>query len=102
VARYSRTGADFGAILRSPEIRGVVEDHAQRVAARARAYAPVDDGSYRASIHVEVRPNGGPKGDRPEALVVADDKAAAAVEFGNRHVRGQHVLSRALSDTTSH
>jgi hypothetical protein len=100
MARYSRSGADFGAILRSPDVRAAVVNVAGRVAATARAIAPVDDGSYRASIHVEVRPNGGPKGDRPETLVVADDKAAAAVEFGNRHVRGQHVLARALGSVT--
>jgi hypothetical protein len=100
VARYSSQGADFGAILRSREIHAAVEAEARQVAARAHAIAPVDDGSYRQSIHVEVRPNGGPKGDRPEALVVADEKAAAAVEFGNHHNRAQHILARALADTT--
>lgn len=97
MARYSRDGADFGAILRSPGVRDAVVDIADQVADRARALAPVDDGEYKASIAVRVVELGGNDRDRPEAYVVADVAHGAAVEFGNSRTRGRHVLARALT-----
>lgn len=96
MARYSRDGADFGGILRMPGIRAAVVDVAEQTATRAIAGAPVDDGDYQRSITVTVVENGGDDGDRPEAFVTARVGHAAAVEFGNSRVRGQHVLARAL------
>lgn len=40
-------------LLKSPEVRAIIRPHAERVAARARATAPVDSGEYQEKIGVE-------------------------------------------------
>lgn len=40
-------------LLKSPEVRALLRERADRVAARARASAPVDTGDYRNSVKVE-------------------------------------------------
>lgn len=96
MARYSRDGADFGAILQSPGIRAAVSSVTEEIAARARGYAPVDDGDYLRGIQTSVLARGGDDGDRPEGRVTASAPHSAAVEFGNSRTRGQHVLGRAM------
>lgn len=62
-------------VLRSEGVRRELREHAERVAARARAQAPVDTGAYRDSIRVESDTT-----DRPVERVVSDDPAARIIE----------------------
>jgi hypothetical protein len=65
----------FRDLSRSAGVRAVVDEAAERVAARARATAPVDSGAYRDSIHTT-----GKLQDRYVGLVIASDEAALAIE----------------------
>lgn len=96
MARYSREGADFGAILNSPGVRAAVAATTEDIAARARGLAPVDDGDYLRGIRTSMTARGGDNQDRPEGRVTATAPHSAAVEFGNSRSRGQHVLGRAI------
>ncbi|CAA9364390.1 MAG: hypothetical protein AVDCRST_MAG68-5035 [uncultured Gemmatimonadetes bacterium] len=96
MARYSRDGADFGAILRMPGVRAAVIDVTEQVGARARSFAPVDDGDYLRGIETTLIERGGNDRDRPEGRVTATAPHSAAVEWGNSRSRGRHVLARAL------
>lgn len=49
--KINRRGA--AELLKSPEVRALVRPHAERVAARAKASAPVDSGEYQEKIGVE-------------------------------------------------
>lgn len=62
-------------MLREHMMERAVKPAAERVAARARATAPVDTGAYQASIHVEVTQTG-----RLVARVVASDRKAGLIE----------------------
>lgn len=62
-------------VLRSEGVRRELREHAERVAARARAQAPVDTGAYRDSIRVESDTT-----DRAVERVVSDDPAARIIE----------------------
>lgn len=64
------------AFLQGPEVRKVIGQVGERVAARARATAPVDTGAYKASITVVQDTT-----DRAAARVVARDKKAILVEM---------------------
>ena len=57
----------------------VCKAEAERVAARARASAPVATGAYRDSIHVKTEPRSG-VGDWAHSYVVADDWKAHIIE----------------------
>lgn len=68
--------AFFVALGRDPAILGLCEQAAHKIAGLARANAPVDEGDYRDSIHVER----GQRGGRGVYLVVADDPKALLIE----------------------
>lgn len=85
-----------GQILKSSEMARVVLAAAEVGADAARAAAPKDTGELAASIHVEYGgDSGGLKGDRVEALIVADARHAAAVQFGTKYQRAQPYLDAA-------
>ena len=65
----------YDALLVSPQVEALVKRPAERVAAAARASAPVDTGAYRDSIRVETK-----RQKRVVALVVADSEHALGVE----------------------
>jgi hypothetical protein len=93
---YRRDIREMGRFLRSDELSRAVHAAATEVRDQARTLAAVeafDTGQYRDSLAVE-RLDGR---DRVGWAVVADDEAAAAVEFGNRRTggRGRHILTRA-------
>lgn len=63
-------------LLKSDQFRPAVRAEAEKIAARARANAPVDSGEYRDSITVEsLTPH-----DRAALRVIAKDLKAAIVE----------------------
>lgn len=76
------------------DLRQAVTEQAHLIAVRARVFAPVRTGRYKASIKV-TRARGWD--GRLAANVVADVPYARFVEEGRRdiHGRGHHVLRRA-------
>lgn len=72
-------------LLKSPEVRAMLRQRAEAVAARARASAPVNTGDYRNSIQVESATT-----DRAVERVVAKDRKALIIESRTGN------LSRAL------
>lgn len=62
-------------LLKSPEVRALLRQRAEAVAARARASAPTDTHDYQESIHVESATT-----DRAVERVVADDWKAHIIE----------------------
>lgn len=71
--KINRRGA--AELLKSPEVRALLKERADRVAARARSTAPVDTGDYRNSIAVESATT-----DRAVERVVARAPHALIVE----------------------
>lgn len=67
---------DAKAVLRSREVAEALDAVAERMAAAARASAPVESGEYRASIRVESDPSR----ERARVRVVADSPHAVLVE----------------------
>lgn len=67
--------AFFQQLSRSPEIVALVREKAERIAADARASAPVDTGDYRDAIHVELKFQ-----KRAVAVVVAADRKSLLIE----------------------
>ena len=91
----------LGELLKGPEMVALTAEGARRGLEWAREHAQVGHepndphpGEFRASIHV-VEDAKSAKGDRAAALLVADSDDAVAVEFGNRHRKGSHVLAEA-------
>lgn len=74
-AQVKLNSAGVESLLGAPGVRAVCREHAEAVAARARASAPVDTGAYRASIHVESDTT-----DRAVERVVASAPHAMLVE----------------------
>lgn len=86
-----------GQLLKSSDMARVVLAAAEVGADAARAAAPKDTGELAGSIRVEYAgENGGPKGDRVEAWIVADARHAAPVEFGTARQRAQPFLQAAI------
>lgn len=98
MATYRADHAATGRWLRtSAELQAACHDAAERIAARARAIAPVDSGAYRSGIVVRDEPNTAWDG-RVGSVVEATAPHSATVEWGTRRHRGrgQHVLRRAV------
>lgn len=76
MSKVTASYSGIGEILRSGQVRADLTARAGRVAAAARARAPVLSGRYRASIHVEQNTT-----DRVAVSVVADTPYAVEVEF---------------------
>ncbi|MFE7029450.1 HK97-gp10 family putative phage morphogenesis protein [Streptomyces sp. NPDC057621] len=74
-------------------VQQAVMDTAEQGRDYARFIAPVDTGRYRDSI--EARKDGN------EAEVVSDVDHAPFVEYGTRHMEGQHIFGRTLDHLKS-
>ena len=86
-----------GQLLKSSDMARVVLAAAEVGADAARVVVPQDTGELADSIHVEYGgDSGGPKGDRVEALIVADAPHAVNVQFGTRRQRAQPFLEAAI------
>lgn len=84
-------------IMKSDEVGDVCYDVARQVMSNAQALAPDGPtGRYASSFSVSRISERMGGAERAGAQVVNDAPHAAAVEFGNRRVAGQHVLTRAL------
>ncbi|MEV5429108.1 HK97-gp10 family putative phage morphogenesis protein [Streptomyces sp. NPDC052701] len=81
------------ALADHPAVQKAVQDTAERGRDFARSIAPVDTGRYRDSI--EVRKDG------DGAEIVSDVDYAAHVEYGTRHMEGQHIFGRTLDHLKS-
>ncbi|CAM5331824.1 HK97-gp10 family putative phage morphogenesis protein [Streptomyces aurantiogriseus] len=80
--------AAIKALTRHETVQQAVQDTAERGRDFARSIAPVDTGRYRDSI--EVREDG------DGAEIVSDVDYAAHLEYGTRHMEGQHIFGRTL------
>jgi len=83
-------GPAFNDMLNMPEVQAEVEKHAEGIATRARANAPVQSGAYQDSIHVE-QTNSREQGwtelsPRGMYTVVADAAHASRVEASHRPI----------------
>lgn len=95
---YRKSYAGVGEMLVMPGMVAAMAGRANKVAARARATAPVQTGEYADSFVVTsgIRPPGrGPA--RAYGRVTNTSDHAIHVEFGNEHSRGHRTLGRALS-----
>lgn len=84
MARYQPNRESFGRMMKSRPIRRITNRAARAGANYVRSIAPVDTGAYRDSIRVEDGLS--QRGDRVASYVVADDPAAAPLEWGNERV----------------
>ncbi|MER6236538.1 HK97 gp10 family phage protein [Streptomyces clavifer] len=85
--------AAIRSLTRHVTVSKAVVDKAEQGAAYARSIAPVDTGRYRDSIEVVEDDDG--------ADIVADVDYADDLEYGTRHVEGQHILGRTLDSLRS-
>ncbi|MFD8472045.1 HK97 gp10 family phage protein [Streptomyces globisporus] len=85
--------AAIDALSRDPAVRKAVVDRAEQGQDFARSIAPVDTGRYRDSLHVVEDSDG--------AEIVADVDYADDLEYGTRHMPGQHILGRTLDSLRS-
>ncbi|MEU6181168.1 HK97-gp10 family putative phage morphogenesis protein [Streptomyces coeruleorubidus] len=76
------------ALTRHETVQTAVQDTAERGRDFARSIAPVDTGQYRDSIGV--------REDGDDAEVFSDADHAPYVEYGTRHMEGQHIFGRTL------
>lgn len=88
--RYSKDIKGLNALMRSPEVRDVLRQVAERGAEIARAISPVDTGDYRNSFVVTTQEVAGVHENRAGARIVNTSPHAAYVEWED----GYHVLSR--------
>lgn len=95
--RYEPDYRGTGRLLRTAEMARVVLAAAEHGADAARLAVPRNTGELAASVHVEYAgDNGGARGDRVEARIVADAPHAAAVEFGNARTQARPFLQAAI------
>lgn len=91
----------LGELLVSPEMQAAMREKAQKAADYAEAMSPVGPegdphrGEYRASWEVESGVREEPS-RRAYGRVTNTTDYAASVEFGNSHMDGQYVLTRAI------
>lgn len=89
--------AAFGELLAGPEMQGLMAEKIKAAEVAAKALAPVDDGEYLASFTTETGVRAGVDGtSRAYGTLRNTAGHAAAVEFGNRKTKAQHVLLRAI------
>lgn len=92
--RYQANFAATGAFLRtSAVLRRECRRAGEEIREVAEAIAPIDEGDYIASMSVQ---DAVPT-DRVGAILLADDPAAAPLEFGNARTGGvgRNILTRA-------
>ncbi|MFJ8508630.1 HK97 gp10 family phage protein [Streptomyces avermitilis] len=85
--------AAIRALTRHQAVHKAVVDTAEQGAEFARSIAPVDTGRYRDSIKVREDDDG--------AEIVSDVDYADDLEYGNRHMPGQHIFGRTLDSLRS-
>ncbi|MFH9038497.1 HK97-gp10 family putative phage morphogenesis protein [Streptomyces sp. NPDC017966] len=85
--------AAIRALTRHETVQEAVQDTAERGRDYARSIAPVDTGQYRDSIGI--------REDGDEAEIVSDADHAPYVEYGTRHMEGQHIFGRTLDHLKS-
>lgn len=91
VAVYTPNHSGTGEMLVGPEMRRMVSDAGDIAVSlyRARVQRATGENARAVRVHTEI---GGRKNDRWTAVVTAYAPHAAAREFGNRGVPGEHVL----------
>ena len=104
MAIYTGSYSGLGEMIRSGFMEAEMRGRADRVAALARAIAPVyegpDDphrGRYKGSFVVSSTSRGGWRKNRASGIVTCTDPAALEIEFGTSEHHGHHVLRRALA-----
>jgi HK97 gp10 family phage protein len=80
--------AAIKALTRHETVQEAVHDTAERGRGFARSIAPVDTGRYRDSIGI--------RKDGDNAEIFSDADHAPYVEYGTRHMEGQHIFGRTL------
>jgi hypothetical protein len=85
--------AAIKALTRHQTVREAVVDTAERGRDFARSIAPVETGRYRDSIEVVEDDEG--------AEIVAHVDYADDLEYGTRHMEGQHIFGRTLDSLRS-
>ena len=107
-AKFTLDKKGVGQLLKSEGMRKGMEERANRIAARARAIAPVGDaaagdthpGEYRDSIVVTSTTEGGAKKDRAAAAVTATADHARYVEYQpDENGVAHHTMLRAAVET---
>ncbi|MEV1096481.1 HK97 gp10 family phage protein [Streptomyces sp. NPDC049952] len=85
--------AAIRSLARHEPVSKAVVDRAEQGADYARSIAPVRTGRYRDSIEVVEDDDG--------ADIVADVDYADDLEYGTRHMEGQHIFGRTLDSLRS-
>jgi len=106
-AKFTLDKKGVGLLLKSDGMRAAMRERAERIAARARAIAPVGDaasdphpGEYRDSITVADTTTGGARGDRAAASATAAAPHARLVEYQpDRNGQAHHTMYRAAVET---
>ncbi len=99
MATFRANDAGIRAMAATSEMGDAMRQLAERVAARARAIAPVDTGLYQASFEVSVVERDGKRVGRVSNAVQDPDSGAhyaPFLEFGTEHMDAQRVLGRSL------
>lgn len=104
MGNFKPNRAGIGAMLRGPELQGLMREKAEKIAAAARSMAPVGKppedkhpGMYRDSFEVSSGVTTDVQGNqRAYGRVTNTAPHAAAVEWGNSRSPAQHVLGRAM------
>lgn len=91
---YQRTPREFAPFLQSAGLQAACVWAANRGANWVRDRAPRDQGDYARGVRAV--PARSPRGDRVGARLEATDPKSAAIEFGNRRVKGRHLLRDAI------
>jgi hypothetical protein len=107
MAIYEGSYAGLGEMIRSGFMEAEMRARAERVAALARAIAPVykgpDDphrGRYKESFVVSSTSRGGWRKNRAAGIVTSTDPDALEIEFGTSKELGHHTLRKALAAAT--
>lgn len=97
-SRYTHKYKAFGdAVLRSPEMVGLMLARAEAIKARAIASAPRETGEYAASFNASAGiGKAAGKSRRAVGTVENTSDHAAAVEFGGDHTPAYHTLTTAM------
>lgn len=98
MATYRKSAKGIGEMLCMPGMVANMAGRANRVAARARATAPVETGEYADSFVVTsgIRPATGSRTARAYGRVTNTSDHAVFVEYGTEHQQAHHTLARAL------
>lgn len=93
--KFVRDNKGLAELLLSKDLQDACVEGARVGAEFVRATAPRDDDDYVNGIDVERGRS--LKGDRAAAHLVANADHSAALEFGNRRAKAQHLLQSSIS-----